>query len=280
MKYKLSILSFFTFIGLVTYGQQVTNINAHVTEDNKIVVEYTISGAKFNQSFNISLFVSTDEGQTYEGPLTQVTGNVGKGITGGKHTIIWDFLNEMPITDEDLVFDVRAEVIETPVKRSWFVSYVGNTITYLGLRVGMIGKVGWYAEGRMNMPGLEKSSYEFNGETVVEYDKQGYYQFSNNNGYSSFFAGAGLTFQPGKDFFIYAGAGYGKENYLYEIDDYSYENEAKTGTTYVKDPDYSNWGVEVDAGIIYRFNKLLFTGGATTVNFNTINWTAGVGISF
>ncbi len=115
-------------------------------------------------------------------------------------------------------------------------SYVGNTTTYMGLRVGMIGKIGWYIEGRMNLMAFEKSSFDYENGLVKDYDKPGYYQFSGNNGYSALFAGGGVTYQAARDLFIYAGAGYGKENYLYEIDDFSYDNDAKTGTSYAKDP--------------------------------------------
>jgi len=279
MKNFLITLLFLT-ASLFVFSQKVTNIIAKVTGDNKIAIEYQLSGKKFNQSFNVSLFVSKDDGKTFEGPMKEVSVDIGEVDKSGKHEIIWNFLDEMPITDEDLVFDVRAEVIETPIKRSWFVSYVGNTTTYLGLRIGMIGKVGWYAEGRFNVLAFETEDYEYSDDRVQDYDQPGYYQFNSNNGYSALFAGAGITYQPGKNIFLYAGAGYGKENYLYEIDKYSYENDTKTGTAYVKDPDYSIEGVEVDLGLIYRINKILLTGGATTINFKSYNWTAGIGVSF
>ena len=240
-------------------------------------MDYTVHGLKFNQSLNISLYYSTDKGQSFTGPVTAVIGDASKDIRNGNHQIIWDALKEVPFTQQDLVFDVRGELIEEKIEKSFFVSYTGNTTTYLGLRIGMIGKIGWYAEGRMNLQGFSKSSYDYENGLVKNYDKPGYYQFNGNNGYSALFAGGGATYQAAKNLFINAGAGYGKENYLYGIDDYSYENEAKTGTAFVKDPDYSNEGVEADAGIMYRFHKLIITGGAATINFKTINWTAGIG---
>jgi hypothetical protein len=259
-------------------AQQIQDIKATAAAD-QITVSYTVSGLKFNQSLNISLYYSTDKGLTFTGPVTALTGDFDKDIRNGNHQIFWDALKEVPFTKQDLVFDVRGELIEEKIEKSLFVSYVGNTTTYMGLRVGMIGKIGWYIEGRMNLQGFEKSNYDYENGSVKDYDKPGYYEFNGNNEYSALFAGGGVTYQAARDLFIYAGAGYGKENYLYEIDNFSYENDGKTGTSYAKDPD-SNEGVEVDAGIIYRFRKLLLTGGAATINFNTINWTAGIGYSF
>ncbi len=275
---QLYFLSFLAFNLSLLNAQEIKNIEAFAAGD-QITVKYVIHGLKFNQSLDISLYYSTDSGHTFTGPVTAVTGDVGKDIRNGNHQITWDALKEVPFTKQDLIFDVHGELVEQKIEKSFFVSYVGNTTTYLGLRVGMIGKIGWFIEGRMNLLGFEKSSYNYENGLVKDYDKPGYYQFNGNNGYSALFVGGGVNYQAARDLFVYLGAGYGKENYLYEIDDFSYENDAKTGTTFVKDPD-SNEGVEVDAGIIYRFKKLLLTGGAITINFNTINWTAGIGYSF
>jgi hypothetical protein len=275
---KVYLLSLLTFNLSTLFSQEIKNINAAATGD-KITVSYTVSGLKFNQSFDINLYYSTDKGKTFTGPVTSETGDIGKGINNGSHLITWDALKEIDFLEKELIFDVRGELVVEKIEKSLFVSYVGNTTTYLGVRIGTIGKIGWYIEGRMNLQGFEKSNYDYENGLVKDYDKPGYYQFNGNNGYSALFAGGGVTYQAARDLFIYSGAGYGKENYLYEIDDISYENDANTGTSYAKDPD-SNEGVEVDAGIIYRFRKLLITGGAATINFNTINWTAGIGYSF
>lgn len=276
--YSLFLL-LFAFNLSILNAQEIKNIAGSATGD-KITVIYAIHGLKFNQSLNISLYYSTDKGQNFLGPVNAVTGDVGKDIRNGNHEIIWDALKEVPFTKENLVFDVRGELNEEKIEKSLFISYIGNTTTYLGLRLGTIGKIGWYIEGRMNMQAFEKSIYDYENGLVKDYDKPGYYEFNGDNGYSALFAGGGVTYQAARDLFVFAGAGYGKENYLYGIDELSYETEATTGTSYIKDPDYSNDGVEVDAGIMYRFKRILLTGGATTINFNTINWTAGIGICF
>ncbi len=274
---KINLLSFFAFSFACLTAQEIKNIKASSAAD-KITVSYTVSGLSFNQTLNISLYYSTDKGQTFTGPVTAVTGDIGKDIRNGNHQITWDALKEVPFTKQDLVFDVRGELMEEKIEKSFFISYVG--ITYMGLRFGTIGKVGYYAEYRMNFKGFEKSSFDYENGLVMDYDKPGYYEFNGSNGYSALFAGGGVTYQAGRDLFIYAGAGYGKENYLYEIDEFSYENDAKTGTSFVKDVDYSNEGVEVDAGVMHRFKKIIISAGATTINFKTIYWTAGFGICF
>ena len=66
---------------------------------------------------------------------------------------------------------------------------------------------------------------------------------------------------------------------MYYIDEYDYGSDEKTGSAWVKDDQASLEGFEVDAGIMLKFNKLLISAGATTINFSNIFWTAGIGIS-
>ena len=90
----------------------------------------------------------------------------------------------------------------------------------------------------------------------------------------------GITQQVGRNWFLYAGAGYGKEDYLYKINEYSYDGDALLGTDYARDIKISTTGVAVEAGIIFRTGKFLLTGGASSVAFTMPNWQAGIGYSF
>ncbi|MBK6346836.1 MAG: hypothetical protein IPF68_13050 [Bacteroidales bacterium] len=90
----------------------------------------------------------------------------------------------------------------------------------------------------------------------------------------------GLTFQAGRNFFIYAGAGYGKYEVLYEIKEYSYEDDALLGTDYGRDETLSVKGPALEAGIILRTGKVLLMGGANVINFKMPGWSAGIGLSF
>jgi hypothetical protein len=220
------------------YGQYVKVDGASVEGEN-IIVRYTISGAKFNQEFSVYLYVSRDGGITYEGPLKMVAGDVGAGIKKGSHRITWEVLKEMPFTEQELVFDVRAEVIQKPIRRSVFIAYVGNTMTPFGLRVGTLGKIGFYGEGRFNLLGFEKYSYTWDNDALTDWDKAGYYEFTDFSGYSAYSAVGGLTFQPGWNVFLYTGVGYGKEENYFEVDEFTYEDDAKTGSSYVKDMEHS-----------------------------------------
>jgi len=261
----------------ILISQQVTNVSSDV-KDNKVVVKYTLQG-KFYQTFNTSLYVSRDGGQSFEGPLQEVTGDVGPDMQRGTHSITWDVLKEMPFVTETVVFDVRAEITSKRPRRFFFISYVGNATTYIGLRGGMLGMVGFYAEVRGNIDALKSATYTYqNG--YVDYTNPGYFTFTEKNGYSAFSALAGISYQPIRNFFLCLGIGYGKEDYLLGIDEYSYDGDIKIGSSYVKYDGYCNSGVEIDLGVMYKIKILLLSAGGTMLNFKSFNWTAGIGVAF
>jgi hypothetical protein len=108
-KILLLILSF--LLSAVTYSQMVIDVTPILNNEN-MIVKYKITDAKSNQKFNISLYVSMDGGTSYIGPLKAVSGDVGEGITQGKHTINWDIFKDVNSLEGNIVFDVRAILIE------------------------------------------------------------------------------------------------------------------------------------------------------------------------
>lgn len=259
------------------HAQSVQDVSSNVS-NGKIEVNYTLTG-RFYQTFSVSLFVSRDGGKSFTGPLTEVKGDVGKDIRRGNHSIQWDVMKEAPMVEESLVFDVRAEITNEKPKGSFFIQYVGNPMTYLGMRVGMLRIIGFYIEARANMDALNTATYTYK-DGLVNYDKPGYFIFNENNGYSAYSALAGITYQPARNFYLYLGAGYGKEEYLLGMDTYDYEGDIKTGTTYAKYDGYSESGVEVDLGLMWRYKWFLISAGGTALNFKSFNFTAGVGAAF
>lgn len=88
--------------GIETKAQTVTNINVEVY-GNKVIVNYNL-----DKTTDIDLYVSVDGGTTWEGPLKQVSGNIGKNVQPGSNSIIWDAIKERGgISGDDIVFDIR-----------------------------------------------------------------------------------------------------------------------------------------------------------------------------
>lgn len=278
MKKYQSFLVFLFFLFISGANAQYVKDVTSIVKDGKVQVQYTLD-AKFYNEFNVSLYVSRDNGQTFEGPLKEVSGDIGKVITKGVKAIVWDAMKEMPFVSETLIFDIRAEILTNKPKKSFFLMYVGNITTYFGLRAGMLGRVGFYIELRGNLMTFNSGKYNYKDSTV-NYNQPGYYNFTGSNGYAAFSALAGINYQPVKNLFIYLGAGYGKEDYLMKIDEFNYDGDVKTGSVYVKYNKYSNSGAEINLGAMYRIKWFIMSAGGTMISFKTFNWTAGIGISF
>lgn len=99
---------------LTLSAQTVSNVTAEQV-DKTIHVSYDLDKAA-----NITLFLSTDGGKKYK-ELYRVDGAVGKNVTPGHRTIIWNVLEEVEnLKGDDYVFKVKAEpLITLPVVSTW-----------------------------------------------------------------------------------------------------------------------------------------------------------------
>ena len=268
------------------FSQQVTNVNSQLS-GNTIVIDYTLTGAKFNQKFNIQLYVSMDGGKTFKGSMKAVSGSVGKNIKSGNHKIFWDPYKDVNSLDGDIVFDVRAEIINQKIEKHFFVHYTGNyslrNSNYsapIGLCIGQIGKVGWYVSARLNTTAFKSTDYDFDGTDVVGYNKVLYYEYDNDYKYPSFEALGGITIQTGWNFFLYAGIGYGYQEYYWHINEYDYETNDIESNSYLNYTDYSTTGIAAEAGFILKAKAVSFNLGMSTLNFSYSNIVFGIGLNF
>jgi hypothetical protein len=278
MKY-LTILLFFCLINSAAFSQQIDNVFFAVTV-NTIKLEYRVSGLKYNQTLNTELFVSTDGGKSFKGPLAFVSGNIGPGISNGQQIIVWEAVNEMKIENADLAFDVRGALVEEKIKRSVFVAFSGNMLTPVGVRAGLLGKTGVYVSIQSNFRPTLTGSYTYDDNTIIDYDRFAWYEFTSGYEVSAFAVCAGFTSQLRPNLFIYTGAGFGKEEYFYKINEYSYEDNSLLGSDFGKDEEASVKGLALEAGLIIRVKNFLIIGGGTSTGFQIPNWLAGIGYSF
>lgn len=278
-KFTFIPLLFFFFCFSPVYSQTISKIRT-VQAGNNIIINYSISGARFNQAFNVSVYVSKDGGRTFQGPLSAVSGDVGKNVTPGNKKITWEVFREVSDLEGDIVFDVRAEVIEEEIKRSWFVSYSGNLIAPAGLSFGQVGKTSWYISAKLSPSFLTETTYICDNEKVINYTGEGYYIFDDETIVSCYLLSAGLIFQSGRNFFIYTGAGYGSKSLIWHINEYTYPDDQSAGDFYVQHTGHSYSGFEAEAGMILRFGKVLVSCGATNLNFTRTDFAFGLGYSF
>lgn len=82
-------------------AQNVTNVSA-MQRGKNVEISYDL-----DKNATINICYSTDGGRTYSAPLQKVSGDVGKGVTAGHKTIIWDVLSEVEnLVCSNLIFKV------------------------------------------------------------------------------------------------------------------------------------------------------------------------------
>jgi uncharacterized protein (TIGR02145 family) len=113
-KNNLLIIScfIFFFFGITINAQKVSNIN-FIQEQSNIVLSYYL---ETKAPCTVSLFISTNGGITWQGPLKKVTGDIGTKIVTGNKNITWNVLEEFDeLRGEKIMFEIRAIVddIET-----------------------------------------------------------------------------------------------------------------------------------------------------------------------
>ena len=94
------------------YSQKVENVHSDIS-DNKICIHYDLLGIATGQSALVTVFMSTDGGESYGDPLRSVSGDVGLVTGPGKdRTIIWDVFNDLTeLMSVNVKFKVKADLI-------------------------------------------------------------------------------------------------------------------------------------------------------------------------
>ncbi|MDD3405380.1 MAG: formylglycine-generating enzyme family protein [Paludibacteraceae bacterium] len=102
---KKQLLIFLILCGCVAViqAQRVTDASFR-QENQEVYIEYTLDGTA-----DITVHLSTDGGRTYGPALKQVYGGVGRGVTAGHKTIVWDVLAERDeLVGDQITFQIRA----------------------------------------------------------------------------------------------------------------------------------------------------------------------------
>jgi formylglycine-generating enzyme len=109
----LALLLLSGFIFPDAGAQMLQNVRFS-TSGKQIIITYDIIGAQPGQSFDVSVFYSTDGGKSLSSALRQVTGDAGPGVTAGSgKRVTWDVLAERDNLVGNVLFEVQAKSMGT-----------------------------------------------------------------------------------------------------------------------------------------------------------------------
>ena len=102
------LLLLLPFLPILAFSQKIENLKATV-EGEKIVITYDLTGGVPGDSYNISIFSSSNN---FSAPLSLVSGDVGKGVKEGVgKRIEWESKAELRNFKGDLSFEIQAEIV-------------------------------------------------------------------------------------------------------------------------------------------------------------------------
>lgn len=137
-----------------------------------------------------------------------------------------------------------------------------------GLRAGVKGRTfGGYMAFRSNFV-KASADYVCQSDGTLENGSSIWPGGAEKNTYLSL--SAGFLAQAASWLTFYVGAGYGKRQLLWQDVDGGWAEVS----------DWSVKGLEMEAGAIFRWNRLAFSAGVSTVRFRTCSATVGVGFCF
>ncbi len=252
----------------------VTNIRA-VQNDKMVTITYDL-----NVRSDVRLFISIDDGQTYTDTM-KVTGYVNRVVPqGNNRTIRWQAFNNLGYGDYPEIrfkFVTKdAQQTQAPkVKRIPKITFITLNGAYtntenpsVGFTFGQVQKFGWFASvmSGFNFAGLAPAAVS-DAEGFVGEDLP-FYKDEYAKTVLSVMGGGVMRLND--MMYLKAGLGFGNRSLSWKtLDD-----------RWVRNGGYSAVGVDVSAGMMFRFGGFVLSLDAVTTNFKIFEGRIGLGYSF
>ena len=274
----LGILLFYGVIPSV-FAQRISDV--HFEQFGRTIqVHYTLDRLSYDSYVMLDLYVSTDGGANFVGPLVRVQGDIGRVETEGMKSVIWQAMDEWGSLDGEVVFEIRGDVLKKKSKVENLLMYNVSGSSYFGLMYGIVARWGGYIRGKTDFSFVD-APYTCNTSGVFDYEKAGdYYVVGKESQRSRLGITAGALYRPWPFLYLYAGAGYGFRRLIWHAQTFDYITDKPSGELWAVNTRYSAEGVEAELGLIYRYKRLGISVGINAVDFSFFEVNGAVGIFF
>lgn len=254
--------------------EHVTNIRA-VQNDKMVTITYDL-----NVRSEVRLLISIDDGQNYTDTM-KVTGYINRVVPAGKNrTIRWQAFNDLGYGDYPLIrfkfITKEAQQNQTPkVKRIPKITFATLNGAYtnmqnpsIGFTFGQVQKFGWFASVMSGFhfgglfPAATSDAEGFVGEDLPFYKDEYAHTVLSIMG--------GGVMRLNDMMYLKAGVGFGNRSLSWKTLD----------NRWVRNGGYSAVGVDVSAGMMFRFGGFVLSLDAVTTNFKIFEGKIGLGYSF
>lgn len=273
----ISILLF--VFGLPLFAQHITDVRFEPF-GQAIRVRYTLNRLPFDSYATLNLFVSTDGGENFIGPLVRVQGDIGKVTGNGDKYVIWQAMEEMKQLDGEVVFELRGDVVKEKVRSEHVVMYNLSGSSGFGLMYGIVGRWGGYVRAKSNFS-FADAPYTCNKSGAFNYtSNDNYYVLDGKSKRSRFGVTGGVLFRPIDWLYLYGGAGYGFRRLMGHAAKYNNQSGQSEGDMWAVNTDSSAEGVEAELGGIVRYKKWALSLGVNSIDFSFVELNVAIGLFF
>lgn len=273
MKTRIILATILLLMGAQALMAQdhVTNIRAK-QEDKMVTIKYDLSTRS-----DVRLLISIDDGQHYTDTM-KVTGMVNKIVPAGKNKVIrWQAFKDLGYGDYPQIrFKfITKEKQQPKIKRIPNITFVTLNGAYtntqnpsVGFTIGQVEKYGWFAS--------VMSGFHFGGLFPAATSDENGFVGEDLPFYKDEYAHTALSIMGGgvmrlnDVMYLKAGLGFGNRSLSWNtLDD-----------RWVRNGGYSAVGVDVSAGLMFRFGGFVLSLDAVTTNFSIYEGRIGLGYSF
>ncbi len=253
------------------WAQETVEVVRAFTNRKAIVVEYDLA---MDADF-VRLFVSFDGGNTYRGPMQQVSGDIADVKAGFSRNIVWDVLKELDM-DEFNNENVRFK-LNILLKERWpqetFVtlnaSYSPAPQCSFGFSVGQVKRFGWFVSvmSNGNFSGFHPDGI-CNGQGFLPDAHLMQYTGETSKMRLSVMAGGMMRIKG--PWMARVGVGYGNRALLWQT----------TDGQWLRNTAYSLQGIDFSAGLQLHLKGFAMSLEAVTTQFQNVEAKIGLGYAF
>ena len=275
MKTRYLLAAILLIIGVQTLMAQENVSNIHAVQNDKMV---TITYDLKTKS-EVRLLISIDDGQNYTDTM-KVTGYINRVVPAGKNrTIRWQAFNDLGYGDYPEIrfkFVTKESQPQTPkvtrIPKITFITlngaYTNTQNPSIGFTFGQVQKFGWFASVMSGFhfgglfPAATSNAEGFVGEDLPFY--------KDEYAHTALSIMGGGVMRLNDMMYLKAGVGFGNRSLSWKtLDD-----------RWVRNGGYSAVGVDVSAGMMFRFGGFVLSLDAVTTNFKIFEGKIGLGYSF
>ena len=272
MRKIVLLLALFSTLAMSSaWAQETVELVRAFSQRKAIVVEYDLAeDADF-----VRLFVSLDGGETYRGPLQQVSGDIADVKAGFNRRIVWDVLKELNVDtfeNEQVRFKLSI-MLKDRWPRETFVTlnaaYGMAPQGSIGFSVGQVHRFGWFVSVMTNG---NFSGFNFVGDCDAEgFLPDGHLlQYTGEVSKMRLSVMAGGMVRIAGPWLARVGMGYGVRTLCWEVDDGSW----------LRNKAFSAAGVDLSAGVQFHWKGWAFSAEVVTTQFKNMEGKIGVGMVF